>query len=76
MRFRYIEINEDWDREEAQYIQSETVEDNYAERIKAIKNCGQVLCKDGLARDVPLIEYFPPNSTKDVPTVEVYLAEV
>ena len=72
MVFRYIAIDEEWNRDEQKNIQSESVDD-YAERIKVIKNAGNVMCYDGLVRDVLDVEYVPSVDGK-MAYIDVFLS--
>lgn len=71
MLFRYVQIDKDWNRDEEKYIQGETVED-YAERVKAIKSIGEVMCGDGIVGHVLGIEYSP-ESSNTCASIDVYL---
>lgn len=73
MQIRYMDTDDDFDRDEMKYLQCEERED-YAEMIKMLKNVGNVLCKDGIARDIIEIEYEPEHDGMTA-AIMVYLKE-
>lgn len=75
MLIRYVELKERYNRDEPNFLQAETVED-YAERVKAIKEIRFIMCKDGLEREIFDISYIPPKDDNYVPCIDVYLEPV